>query len=68
LSIQRVETLNTHQISLYLKMNNIETLNEKGEFNPLSNFIIEIPSSVASMARDQLQTRLKAVKSQLGLK
>lgn len=58
--LDTIDTLTNHGISLYIKMHNIETLNEKGEFNPFSKFMIEVLSAVSTMEKQQLLARMKS--------
>ena len=55
-----IELLNENCISLYIKNYNIETLNEKCEINPLSQFMIQILTSVSQMERSQIRQRIKS--------
>ena len=55
-----IELLNENCISLYIKNYNIETLNEKCEINPLSQFMIQILTSVSQMERTQIRQRIKS--------
>jgi len=55
-----IELLNGNCISLYIKNYNIETLNEKCEINPLSQFMIQILTSVSQMERTQIRQRIKS--------
>ena len=58
--LQCLELLNEHCISLYIKNYNIETLNEKCEVNPLSQFMIQILNSVNQMERTTIRMRMKS--------
>jgi len=58
--LNTIETLNQHCISLFIKNHNIETLDEKCKFNPLSKFMIEILTSLSSMERSQIRERMKS--------
>jgi DNA invertase Pin-like site-specific DNA recombinase len=55
-----IELLNENCISLFIKNYNIETLNEKCEINPLSQFMIQIITSVSQMERSQIRQRIKS--------
>jgi len=58
--LQTIELLNEHCISLYIKNYNIETLNDKCEVNPLSQFMVQILNSVNSMERTTIRQRMKS--------
>jgi DNA invertase Pin-like site-specific DNA recombinase len=58
--LKTIELLNDNCISLYIKNYNIETLNEKCEINPLSQFMIQILTSVSEMERTQIRQRIKS--------
>jgi DNA invertase Pin-like site-specific DNA recombinase len=51
---------NENKISLYIKNYNIETLTDDKQINPLSQFMIQILSSVSSMERTQIRQRVKS--------
>jgi DNA invertase Pin-like site-specific DNA recombinase len=58
--LQTIQLLNENKISLYIKNFNIETLDENGEQNVLSSFLIQILSSVYSMERNQIRARISS--------
>jgi DNA invertase Pin-like site-specific DNA recombinase len=58
--LKTIELLNDNCISLFIKNYNIETLNEKCEINPLSQFMIQILTSVSQMERSQIRQRIKS--------
>jgi DNA invertase Pin-like site-specific DNA recombinase len=58
--LMTIELLNDNCISLFIKNYNIETLNEKCEINPLSQFMIQILTSVSQMERSQIRQRIKS--------
>jgi len=58
--LQTINLLNENKISLYIKNHNIETLNEKGEVNPMSQFMIQILTSVSEMERTTIRQRIKS--------
>jgi DNA invertase Pin-like site-specific DNA recombinase len=58
--LKTIKLLNQHCISLYIKNYNIETLNDKCEVNPLSNFMIQILTSVSEMERTTIRQRVKS--------
>ena len=58
--LQTIKMLNENFISLYIKNYNIETLNEKFEINPLSQFMIQILTSVSEMERSTIRQRIKS--------
>jgi DNA invertase Pin-like site-specific DNA recombinase len=59
-SLNTIELLNKHKVSLFIKNYNLETLNEDGEENPLSKFMIQILLSVANMERDLIRSRFQS--------
>lgn len=58
--LKTLQLLNEHGISLFIKNYNIETLNDKGEINPLSHFMVQILNSVAEMERTTIRQRMKS--------
>ena len=58
--LMTIELLNENCISLFIKNYNIETLNDKCEINPLSQFMIQILTSVSQMERSQIRQRIKS--------
>jgi len=59
-SLNTIELLNKHKVSLFIKNYNLETLNQDGEENPLSKFMIQILLSVATMERDLIRSRFQS--------
>jgi DNA invertase Pin-like site-specific DNA recombinase len=59
-SLNTIELLNKHKVSLFIKNYNLETLNDNGEENPLSKFMIQILLSVANMERDLIRSRFQS--------
>ncbi|KAF2508362.1 recombinase family protein [Flavobacterium zhairuonense] len=58
--LKTIQLLNDNCISLYIKNHNIETLNEKCEINPMSQFLIQILTSVSEMEKTQIRQRIKS--------
>lgn len=58
--LKTIKLLNDNKISLYIKNYNIETFDEKGEINPLSQFMIQILTSVSEMERTTIRQRIKS--------
>lgn len=58
--LKTIQLLNENCISLYIKNHNIETLNEKCEINPMSQFLIQILTSVSEMEKNQIRQRIKS--------
>ena len=58
--LKTIKLLNENCISLYIKNHNLETLNEKCEINPLSQFMIQILTSVSEMERTTIKQRIKS--------
>lgn len=58
--LKTIELFNENKISLYIKNYNIETLTDDKQINPLSQFMIQVLSSVSSMERTQIRQRVKS--------
>jgi DNA invertase Pin-like site-specific DNA recombinase len=58
--LKTIKLLNDNNISLYIKNYNIETLDDKGEINPLSQFMIQILTSISSLERTTTRQRIKS--------
>lgn len=58
--LKTIQLLNENCISLYIKNYNIETLNDKCEVNPMSQFLIQILTSVSEMEKTQIRQRVKS--------
>ena len=58
--LKTIQLLNENKISLFIKNYNIETLTDKKEINPLSQFMVQILSSVSQMERTQIRQRVKS--------
>ena len=58
--LKTIQLLNEHYISLFIKNYNIETLNDKCEINPLSQFMIQILTSVSEMEKTQIRQRIRS--------
>jgi DNA invertase Pin-like site-specific DNA recombinase len=58
--LKTIQLFNENKISLYIKNYNIETLTDSKEINPLSQFMIQILSSVSQMERTQIRMRVKS--------
>jgi DNA invertase Pin-like site-specific DNA recombinase len=58
--LKTIKLFNENKISLFIKNYNIETLNENGEINPLSQFMIQILTSVSEMERTTIRQRIKS--------
>ena len=58
--LKTLKLLNDNCISLYIKNYNIETLNDKCEPNPLSQFMIQILTSVSEMEKSSIRLRIKS--------
>ena len=58
--LKTIKLLNDNCISLYIKNYNIETLNDKYEINPLSQFMIQILTSVSEMEKTTIRQRIKS--------
>lgn len=58
--LKTIQLLNENCISLYIKNHNIETLNDKCEINPMSQFLIQILTSISEMEKNQIRQRIKS--------
>jgi DNA invertase Pin-like site-specific DNA recombinase len=58
--LKTIKLLNDNCISLYIKNYNIETLNDKCEINPLSQFMIQILTSISEMEKTTIRQRIKS--------
>lgn len=58
--LKTIQLFNENKISLFIKNYNIETLTEDKEINPLSQFMVQILSSVSMMERVQIRQRVKS--------
>jgi DNA invertase Pin-like site-specific DNA recombinase len=58
--LKTIKLLNENCISLYIKNHNIETLNDRCEINPMSQFMIQILTSVSEMERTTIRQRVKS--------
>ena len=58
--LQVIETLNGMKVSLYIQNCNIETLNEDGKVNAMSQFLITILAEIARMERKTIRERMNS--------
>lgn len=58
--LQVIETLNDMNVSLYIQNYNIETLNEDGQINAMSQFLITILAEIARMERKTIHERMNS--------
>ena len=58
--LQVIETLNDMKVSLYIQNYNIETLNEDGKVNAMSQFLITILAEIARMERKTIRERMNS--------
>lgn len=58
--LEIIERFNELGISLYIQNYNIETLNEDGTINPMSQFLITILAEVARMERKTIRERVES--------
>jgi len=56
--LKTINLLNEKCISLYIKNHNIETLNERCEINPMSQFMIQILTSISEMEKTTIRQRI----------
>jgi len=58
--LKTIQLLNENCISLYIKNHNLETLNDKCEINPMSQFMVQILTSVSEMEKSTTRQRIKS--------
>lgn len=58
--LEVIERFNSLGISLYIQNYNVETLNEDGTVNPMSQFLITILAEVARMERKTIRERVES--------
>ena len=58
--LKTIQLLNENCISLYIKNHNLETLNDKCEVNPMSQFMVQILTSVSEMEKTTTRQRIKS--------
>lgn len=58
--LKTIEILTENKISLFIKNFNLETLDENGNKNPLSNLLLEILSSINTLERTTTRQRIKS--------
>ena len=58
--LQVIETLNDMKVSMYIQNYNIETLNEDGKVNAMSQFLITILAEIARMERKTIRERMNS--------
>lgn len=59
-ALKVIELLNENQICLYVKNYGIETLDEKGNINPMAQFLCTILLEVARMERTTIKQRMES--------
>lgn len=63
-ALKVIQLLNEHKISLYIKNYNLETLDEKGNVNPVASLICTILLEVASLERHTIIERMTSGREQ----
>lgn len=58
--LKTIQILNENCISLYIKNYNIETLDENCKTNPLSQFMIQVLTSISEMESKNIRQRIKS--------
>ena len=58
--LQVIETCNDMKVSLFIQNYNIETLNEDGKVNAMSQFLITILAEIARMERKTIRERMNS--------
>jgi len=59
-ALKVIELLNNHKICLFVKNYNIETLDEKGNINPMAQFLVTILLEVSRMERTTIKQRMES--------
>ena len=63
-ALKVIQLLNEHNVSLYVKNYNLETLNDDGKVNPVASLICTILLEIASMERLTFQERMTSGRNQ----
>lgn len=58
--LKTIKLLNENCISLYIKNHSLETLNDNCEVNPLTQFMIQILTSISEMEKTTIRQRVKS--------
>ncbi len=63
-SLKVIQILNEHQVSLFIKNYNLETLDSDGKPNPITSLITTILLEIASMERQTIRERMQSGQKQ----
>lgn len=63
-ALKVIQLLNQHNVSLFVKNYNLETLNEDGKVNPVASLICTILLEIASMERLTIRERMASGRDQ----
>lgn len=63
-ALKVIQLLNEHKVSLFIKNYNLETLDEKGNVNPLASLITTILLEIASLERHTIIERMTSGREQ----
>lgn len=63
-ALKVIQLLNEHKVSLFIKNYNLETLDEKGNVNPVASLICTILLEVASLERHTILERMASGREQ----
>lgn len=63
-ALKVIQTLNEHNVSLYVKNYNLETLTPEGKVNPVASLICTILLEIASMERLTIKERMTSGRDQ----
>lgn len=63
-ALKVIQLLNEHKVSLFIKNYNLETLDEKGNVNPVASLICTILLEVASLERHTILERMSSGREQ----
>lgn len=58
--LKTIEVLNENKINLHILTTNMETLDNKGEINPITRLILTIMSELGAMERKQIRDRMNS--------
>ena len=63
-ALKVIQLLNEHKVSLFIKNYNLETLDEKGDVNPIASLITTILLEIASLERHTIIERMTSGREQ----
>lgn len=63
-ALKIIELLNEHNVCLYIKNYNLETLDKEGKINPITRLITTLLLEIAQMERNTIKERMKSGRDQ----